>query len=148
MIFDQHQARKGPYMPADSSRKQEAVEPKRESTAPKRDFSFPKSMHLRKRGEFDRVFQHKHSGGDHVLVVYGMANGLDVSRLGLVVSKKVGKAHVRNRWKRLIREAFRLECRQWPCSLDLVVIPRQGVEPDFSAIRRSLCKLVKRVLRS
>ena len=106
---------------------------------------FPKSMHLRKRGDFDRVFAHKRSQADGVLIVYGMANGLNVSRLGLVVSKKVGKAHQRNRWKRLIREVFRLEQHAMTASLDLVVIPRQGVEPEFDAVRRSLCKLVKRL---
>ena len=59
-----------------------------ENTKP--GFGFPKSMHLSKRGEFDCVFGHKHSRADRVLVIYGMSNGLDVSRLGLVVSKKVG----------------------------------------------------------
>jgi ribonuclease P protein component len=108
-------------------------------------FDFPKSMHLRKRSDFDRVFGHKHSQGDRVLVIYGMSNGLDVSRLGLVVSKKVGNAVQRNRWKRIIREVFRLEQHVLQEPLDLVVIPRQGVEPEFELIRRSFRKLVKKV---
>ena len=109
---------------------------------------FPKSMHLRKRGDFDRVFAHKCSQADRVLVIYGMANGLNVSRLGLVVSKKVGKAVRRNRWKRLIREVFRLEQNNLPIPVDLVVIPRQGVVPDFKTIRRSLIKLAKKLVLS
>ncbi|MCL2118452.1 MAG: ribonuclease P protein component [Planctomycetaceae bacterium] len=108
------------------------------------EFGFPKSMHLRKRGDFDRVFARKSSRADRVLVVYGMSNGLSVSRLGLVVSKKVGKAHQRNRWKRIIREVFRLEQHALPEPLDLVVIPRQGVEPDFNSICRSFRKLVRK----
>ena len=124
----------------------ESLQPRNlETVEPKEDFSFPKTMRLRKRGEFNRVFQHKCSVGDPVLVVYGMANGFGVSRLGLVVSKKVCKAHDRNRWKRLIREVFRHECRQWPCPIDLIVIPRQGVKPDFALIRRSFRKLIKRL---
>ena len=107
------------------------------------DLGFPKSMHLRKRSDFDRVFGHKRSHADRVLVIYGMSNGLNVSRLGLVVSKKVGKAHQRNRWKRLIREVFRHEQHRIVEPLDLVIIPRQGVEPDFDSIRRSFRKLVK-----
>ena len=102
-------------------------------------------MHLRKRGDFDRVFAHKHSQADRVLVIYGMANGLNVSRLGLVVSKKLGKANRRNRWKRLIREVFRLEQHSLPRPMDLVVIPRQGVEPDFQTIRRSFLKLTGKI---
>ena len=120
---------------------------KHDETA-KTGLGFPKSMHLRKRGDFDRVFAHKHSQADRVLVIYGMANGLNVSRLGLVVSKKVGKANRRNRWKRLIREVFRLEQSNLPTPIDLVVLPRQGVVPDFKTIRRSLIKLAKKLVLS
>ena len=112
----------------------------------KPDLSFRKSMHLRKHSDFDRVFRHKHSHADRMLVVYIMSNGLSVSRLGLVVSKKVGKAHQRNRWKRLIREVFRLEQHAIPMPLDVVVIPQQGVEPDFDSIRRSLRKLMRKLI--
>jgi ribonuclease P protein component len=109
-------------------------------------FGFPKSMHLRKRGDFDRVFAEKCSQADRVLVIYGMANGRSVSRLGLVVSKKLGKANRRNRWKRLIREVFRLEQHSLSISIDLVVIPRQGITPDFKMIRRSFLKLTRKIL--
>ena len=103
-------------------------------------------MHLRKRGDFDRIFAQKISQTDRVLVIYGMANGLNVSRLGLVVSKKVGKAYRRNRWKRLIREVFRLEQSTLSIPVDLVVIPRRSAEPDFYAIRRSFLKLAGTLL--
>jgi len=117
-----------------------------QSETTKPGFCFPKSMHLRKRGDFDRVFVHKHSQADRVLVIYGMENGRNVSRLGLVVSKKVGKANRRNCWKRLIREVFRLEQGHFAIPIDLVVIPRQGVEPDFQTIRRSFIKLTGKIL--
>lgn len=113
---------------------------------PRAGFRFPKEMHLRKRAEFDRVFQRKRSVADRVLVVYGLPNDRNVSRLGLVVSKRVGKAHRRNRWKRLIREVFRLEQHTLQPAIDLVVIPRQGVEPDFESIRRSFRRLTKKLL--
>ncbi len=47
-------------------------------------------------------------------------------RLGLTVSKKVGKAHDRNRVKRLVRTWFRQNRERLPRSLDLVVIARPG----------------------
>lgn len=47
-------------------------------------------------------------------------------RLGITVSRKVGNAVVRNRAKRLIREAFRATRSLWPADVDLVVIVKRG----------------------
>jgi ribonuclease P protein component len=52
---------------------------------------------------------------------------------------------VRNRWKRAIREAFRLTREGLPKGVDLVVIPRRGAEPDLRHLRKSLPKLAQRV---
>ncbi len=48
------------------------------------------------------------------------------SRLGLAVSRKVGKAHERNRVKRLVREYFRLHRGRFHRAVDCVVIARRG----------------------
>jgi len=95
--------------------------------------------------DFQRVFQRKRSAASSLIVVYGCENGLTHTRLGLVVSRKVGGAVVRNRWKRLLREAFR-RCRpELPESVDLVVIPRRGVKPSLPALSASLPRLALRV---
>ncbi len=47
------------------------------------------------------------------------------TRLGITASRKVGNAVVRNRCKRLIREAFRRTSDLWAADLDVVVIVRQ-----------------------
>ena len=51
-------------------------------------------------------------------------------RLGITVTKKVGSSPVRNRWKRIIRESFRLGPAVWDDArgLDLVVIIRPGCD--------------------
>lgn len=46
------------------------------------------------------------------------------SRLGVTVSRRYGKAHQRNRFKRMVREAFRLSREQMPKGVDLNVRPR------------------------
>jgi len=102
------------------------------------DFRFPKSRRLLKAAQFDRVFQAKRSRSDGVLVLYALENDLGYPRLGLVASRKVGGAVIRNRWKRCLREAFRRAQNELPPGLDLVVLPRVGASPELPRVERSL----------
>jgi ribonuclease P protein component len=65
--------------------------------------------------------------GAVVLYVAKRPTGSGPARAGLVVSRKVGGAVARNRAKRLLREALRLEGRELPEGLDLVVVARPSV---------------------
>lgn len=108
--------------------------------------SFPKEARLLKSADFDAVFTARQSVADRTLVVYGLANGLDRPRLGLVVSRKVGNAVTRNRWKRTLREAFRLSQHELP-PLDFVCLPRAGQQPTTPALQASLKRLAAKVSR-
>jgi len=112
-----------------------------------KDQRFRREARLRNQADFDRVFQGESYAADDVLVVNGIRSGLDRSRLGLSVSRKVGNAVVRNRWKRLIREAFRTQCNKLPVGVDFVVRPRRGAVPNFEQIRDSLPSLARRIQR-
>ena len=109
--------------------------------------SFPKSARLLKQGEFDAVYQGDAFAADGTLVIKAVLNGKGETRLGLSVSKKVGNAVVRNRWKRLIREGFRTQRNELPKGLDLVVRPKKGAVCDGRAIALSISKLVARLDR-
>lgn len=79
--------------------------------------------------------------------MFGLRNGLAHTRFGLSVSRKNGGAVVRNRLKRLLREAFRLEQHALPAGLDLILIPQPGPEPSLAGYRAALIQAVTAVSR-
>ena len=54
---------------------------------------------------------------------------------------------VRNRYKRLFREAFRLTQHELPTGTDFVLIPRPGEEPTLELVESSLIKLAQQAAR-
>jgi ribonuclease P protein component len=92
------------------------------------DFRLPREQRLAEREAFDKAFALRASASDERLIVYAVPNGLAYCRLGLRVGRRYGNAVRRNRLKRLLREAFRLNRHLWPTGWDLVVTPRP-VEP-------------------
>src|SRR4051812_25256923 len=108
---------------------------------------FRPAEHLRRPGDFRRVYERRRSVSDGRLIVYACENGLPHLRLGLSVSRKVGQATHRNRLRRLYREAFRLTRHEMPTGLDLVLIPRGPEEPPLDELKRALPRLVQQVAR-
>ncbi len=110
------------------------------------DARFPKSKRLLKKNEFQKVFDEDRTFRNNELLVYAMPNGMDKSRIGLVVGKKVGNAVRRNRIKRILREAFRLNKGLLRFGVDLVLIPRPGLtSPTLSAIEDGFKRLLLRI---
>jgi ribonuclease P protein component len=109
------------------------------------DQRFPAKYRVRRPSEFKRAYQRRCSTADDALVLYGFPNDLPYPRLGLSIPRRVGGAVVRNRWKRLLREAFRLGREQLPNGVDLIVMPRQGIVPELASLAASLPRLADRV---
>ncbi|MDP7008303.1 MAG: ribonuclease P protein component [Phycisphaerales bacterium] len=92
--------------------------------------TFQKCARLTKKEEFDAVYSFAQCKRTNAFSIHAMPNHIDQHRLGLSVPKRVGTAVVRNRVKRLVREAFRLVHESLPSSYDIVVTfhkrPEQG----------------------
>lgn len=100
--------------------------------------------------QYQAVYAAKVSRTRGPLVVHGAPNGLTHSRLGLSVGSRVGGAVVRNKAKRIVREAFRLDLGLWPRGFDFVVSVRGGKGVgerglDLAETRAALVELSERV---
>ena len=102
---------------------------------------------LKSRAEFERVFAVRRSMSDSRLILYTAPNELKRRRVGLAVGKRLGSAVVRNRYKRLLREAFRLTQHNLPDGYDYVLIPRKGQTPATHVYEQSLLHLTNKMVR-
>jgi ribonuclease P protein component len=105
------------------------------------DERFPKAERLRKRREFKNVDADKTARlVTENLVILIAPNSLNRTRIGTTVSKKVGKSVVRNRIKRLLREAYRRQKELYQPGFDYVLIARsdriESTEQISQEIRR------------
>jgi ribonuclease P protein component len=102
---------------------------------------------LRSSADFQRVYTRRRSASDGRIVVYAAENGLPHSRLGLSVSSRLGGAVVRNRWKRVLRESFRLRRGELPVGFDLVVVPKKKVTVGLDWVGPALERLARRAAK-
>ena len=98
---------------------------------------------IRKTKSFKAVYSSGNQAVNAFFVMYALANDTNANRLGVSVSKKVGKAVTRNRVKRLVKESCRLKAERFCKGFDIVVVARPAVgglprEGSFRKVDKAL----------
>jgi ribonuclease P protein component len=107
----------------------------------------PKARRLSRRAEFLRVYDQGAKVHGRFMTLFVFPNRLDVSRLGIAATRKMGDAVRRNRAKRRVREMFRTMAIA--PGLDLVIVPRRElVDAPWRDLQREIQALLARQQRA
>ena len=93
---------------------------------------------------FRRLY-HTSGFANGYLVLYARKNRTGTNRVGITVSKKLGKAHIRNRARRRLREAYRINEDKFLPGWDIVVVARsRSVDAPFQKLTEGYLALAKK----
>ena len=95
---------------------------------------------------FRRAYAKGKSAVTPTVVLYARKNGQSFNRLGLTVGTKVGKATVRNRVRRRLKESYRLREGTVKTGYDIIIVARAAAaDARFALLDRHLASLLKRL---
>jgi len=108
-------------------------------------YKLKKKYILRKSTHFQEVYRIGKSYANRLVVLYIAPNEESVRRIGFAAGKKLGNAVIRNRVKRLLREAYRLQQNELPVGYNFLLVGRKGmIEAGFEQAKSAVRDLFKR----
>ncbi|WP_091750321.1 ribonuclease P protein component [Propionispora vibrioides] len=100
---------------------------------------------LHKNKQFQTVYKTGKSYSNRMLVMYVLPNPAQKRRVGFAAGKRLGGAVVRNRVKRLLREAYRMRQHELRQDVDLIIVGRKpAVDSNAQAVTKAFLDLCKR----
>jgi ribonuclease P protein component len=100
---------------------------------------------LTKRKEFGYIYKNGSKAYNNYMTLVFIPTKLHVARFGFAISKKIGKAYVRNKLKRQMREIVRLNLEMFNNNFNYVFVPRpEIINLNFLQIKESVFDLIKR----
>ncbi len=100
---------------------------------------------LKKNKEFNYVYRKGKSVANRYLVLVYLKRKTDDLKVGFSVSKKIGKAVVRNQVRRRLKEALRQVMDEVSPNTLMVLIARPGItELDFKAVQQNVKHILKK----
>ncbi|MGM0640229.1 MAG: ribonuclease P protein component [Thermotogota bacterium] len=111
---------------------------------------FEKNERLRLRNDFKKLFDSKGRAVNSYFVLVFRKNDLEYSRIAVSIKKKFGKAVLRNKLRRQIKEIYRTNKQNFPQGYDFLFIPRKALSNiyknvDYSDIKNMIFDTVRKV---
>jgi ribonuclease P protein component len=100
------------------------------------------TVSLRQNREFRSLYARGKNAAGVYLALYARRNRLGVTRLGVTVSGKLGGAVKRNRIRRRLKEAYRLQEERFFKGFDIVIVARsKAIDAEFTALQSEMLRV-------
>lgn len=117
----------------------------------RRSFAFPKRERILRRADFQKTYESGVKRHGRYTVAFAMGTDLGFGRIGITATRKIGKAHDRNRFKRWVRETWRTHRDELgfdQASIDVVVnVKPPAHDASFSDFSSDLVRVLRRVAK-
>ena len=101
---------------------------------------------IRRRAEYKKIYENGSRSHGRLMMLFVLPTRLEVSRLGIAATRKLGSAVRRNRAKRMVREVFRRN--KLAGGYDIVVVPRPEMfSAGFADLEADYCSALRRRVR-
>lgn len=105
-----------------------------------------KKYRINQNKEYNAIYNNGEKVIGRYIIIYILANNLDYNRYGIVTSKKIGNAVIRNKAKRRLRHIVKINMENIKTSYDIVIIGRYKIsETDFKLIERDFMIVMRKL---